>query len=156
MDVIKQQDFEFNIVLEKPLIAHLSTVEDGEPRDSPVWYIWEDDCVWIFGNSKDSFVRRLKKDPLCAVGIVDFDLDKGILRHVGIRGTSYLEDINSARLSRFISKYLGNNAEQWNAWFIKSIVDPLDVMVKIVPKSMVAKDVSFFKTGPDLARTYSS
>ena len=36
-----QNDFDIVQVLEKPLMAHLSTVEGGEPRDSPVWFLWE-------------------------------------------------------------------------------------------------------------------
>jgi len=151
MNIVKQKDFEFDLVLQKPLMAHLSTVEADEPRDSPVWFIWEDDSLWIFGTSEDSFVRRLKEEPRCAIGIVDFNLDKGVLRHVGIRGTSNIEDVDPNRLFRFVSKYLGDDKEKWNKWFVKNIVDPLDVMVKITPKSMVSKDVSFFKTGPDLA-----
>lgn len=100
---------------------------------------------------KDSFVRRLKQEPRCALGVVDFDLDKGVLRHVGIRGSSHLEVVDHDRLFRFVSKYLGKDRENWNEWFVNNIVEPLDVMVRITPKSMVAKDVSFFKTGPGLA-----
>ncbi|MFZ0566360.1 MAG: pyridoxamine 5'-phosphate oxidase family protein [Chlamydiales bacterium] len=151
MSLAKRKDFEFDVVLQKPLMAHLSTVEVDEPRDSPVWFIWEDDCVWIFGTSEDSFVRRLKTEPRCALGIVDFDLDKGVLKHVGIRGISEVGSIDNDRLNRFVAKYLGDDKTKWNEWFVENIVDPLDIMVKITPKSMVAKDVSFFRTGPDLA-----
>ncbi|MGA8164761.1 MAG: pyridoxamine 5'-phosphate oxidase family protein [Waddliaceae bacterium] len=146
-----QKDFEIDSVLKKPLMAHLSTVEDGEPRDSPVWFIWENSFLWIFGITEDSFIMRLKKEPCCAVGTVDFDLEKGILRHVGIRGKAQLSNIDNDRLKRFVSKYLGNDKQKWNSWFVKNIVDPLDVMVQITPKTIVAKDVSFFKTGPNLA-----
>lgn len=66
-------------------------------------------------------------------------------------GTSQIGNIDHDRLYRFVSKYLGKDEEKWNEWFIKNIVDPLDVMVQITPKSIVAKDVSFFKTGPELA-----
>ncbi|GAB4229226.1 MAG: hypothetical protein Tsb0021_06940 [Chlamydiales bacterium] len=69
MSLAKQKDFEFDVVLQKPLMAHLSTVEVDEPRDSPVWFILEEDCVWIFGTSKDSFVRRLEEEPRCATSI---------------------------------------------------------------------------------------
>ena len=47
-----QKDFEIEDMLCKPLMAHLSTVDDGAPRDSPVWFLWEDSCLWIFGTSK--------------------------------------------------------------------------------------------------------
>lgn len=82
---------------------------------------------------------------------MDFDLDKGVLRHVGIRGTSQEGPIEHNRLYRFVSKYLGDDKEKWNEWFVKNIVDPLDVMVQLTPKSIVANDGSFFKTGPELA-----
>ncbi len=45
MSLAKQKDFEFDVVLQKRLMAHLSTVEVDEPRDSPVWFIWEEDSV---------------------------------------------------------------------------------------------------------------
>ncbi|MDP1608471.1 MAG: pyridoxamine 5'-phosphate oxidase family protein [Chlamydiales bacterium] len=146
-----QKDFEIDTVLSKPLMAHLSTVADGEPRDSPVWFIWEDSSMWIFGTENDSFIKRLHKEPRCAIGIVKFNLDQGILKHVGFRGVSKIHPTDQDRLSRFVSKYLGNNKLEWNKWFLKNIVNPLDAMVQIVPTSIVAKNVSFFKTGPDLA-----
>jgi|ERR1700733_14815077 len=146
-----QKDFEIDPILAKPLMAHLSTVEKGEPRDSPVWFIWEETYLWIFGTSADSFVKRLQHEPRCAIGIVDFDLQQGILLHVGMRGLAQLFDVDHARLLRFLSKYLGKDRSTWNQWFIKHIVDPLNVMIKMHPKSIVAKDVSCFKNGPHSA-----
>ena len=146
-----QKDFEIDRVLCKPLMAHLSTVANGEPRDSPVWFVWEQASLWIFGTEKDSFIKRLKREPRCALGVVDFGLQKGILKHVGIRGIAKIHPMDQIRLRRFVSKYLGENSSDWNKWFMANIVDPLNVMVQIVPISIVAKDVSFFKTGPNLA-----
>lgn len=148
--MLAQKDFEIDTVLSKPLMAHLSTVDEGEPRDSPVWFIWEESFLWIFGIDKDSFIKRLGKESRCAVGIVDFDLSKGILKHVGIRGKAKLSNIDHGRLIRFVSKYLGDDKCEWNSWFIANIVNPLNVMVQVTPESIVAKDVSFFKTGPHL------
>ncbi len=146
-----QKDFDIDTVLDKPLIAHLSTVHQGEPRDSPVWFLWEGSYVWIFGTEDDSFIKRLQEKPLCAIGIVDFDVQKGVLKHVGIRGSVIIDKVDHKRLNRFVSKYLGSNSDAWNKWFVINIVDPLNVMVQITPNSIVAKDVSFFKTGPNLA-----
>jgi len=146
-----QKDFEIDEVLRKPLIAHLSTVEKGIPRDSPVWFLWEESSLWIFGTEGDSFVKRLRMEPRCAAGIVEYDLEKGILKHVGIRGTAALEELDKERLMRFVSKYLGEDRKNWNPWFVANVVNPLDAMINIIPESIVAKNVSFFKTGPDLA-----
>ncbi len=149
--IFAQKDFEIEDVLCKPLMAHLSTVDDGAPRDSPIWFLWEDSCLWIFETSKDSFVKRLQAEPKCAAGIVEYDLEKGILKHVGIRGKAFLASCNRDRLMRFVTKYLGEDKQNWNPWFVENVVDPLDVMIKVVPESIVAKNVSFFKTGLDLA-----
>lgn len=146
-----QQDFDIMAVLDRPLMAHLSTLDGNEPRESPVWFIWEEYCLWLFGTSKDSFIRRLREEPRCAVGVVDFDLKSGILRHVGIRGAADVLPIDSLRLNRFVSRYLGENRAEWNEWFVANVVDPLDAMVRVTPGSVVAKDVSYFKTGPELA-----
>ena len=83
-----QKELEIDEVLRKPLMAHLSTVEKGSSRDSPVWFLWEESSLWIFGTSEDSFVKRLRAEPKCAAGIVEYNLEKGILKHVGIRGTA--------------------------------------------------------------------
>ncbi len=144
-----QQDFQTETVLDKPLMAHLSTVENEEPRDSPVWFVWENSCIWVFGTNEDSFIKRLEKNTNCAIGVVDFDLQKGILKHVGIRGSAKISEIDHNRLHRFLSKYLGTNSDEWNNWFIDNIANPLNKMVQITPKTIVAKDVSFFKTGPN-------
>lgn len=149
--IFAQKDFEIEDVLCKPLMAHLATVDDGTPRDSPVWFLWEDSSLWIFGTSADSFVKRLQAEPKCAAGIVEYNLEKGILKHVGIRGAASFASCDKERLMRFVAKYLGENRQDWNSWFIENIVDPLNVMIKITPHSIVAKNVSFFKTGPDLA-----
>lgn len=72
-------------------------------------------------------------------------MERGTLKHVGVRGVAELNKIDRDRLNRFLSKYLGADPKQWSSWFIVNIVDPLTVMVKVTPQSIVAKDVSFFK-----------
>ncbi len=98
----------------------------------------------------DSFIKRLRKKPQCAVSVVEFDVHQGILKHVGIRGVSAMYPVDVSRLHRFLAKYLGEDKSHWNPWFIKNIADPLNVMVQITAQSIVAKNVSFFKTGPNL------
>lgn len=138
-------DFPIVRVLSKPLMLHLATDCREGPRSSPLWFLYEEKKIWLFGTSNDSFVNRLKEDARCALSVVDFNLDKGILLHVGMRGKAVLHSIDKKRLYRFVGKYLGNNPTSWNAWFRKSIVEPIDVMISIDPTSTVSKDVSFFK-----------
>lgn len=132
-------------------MAHLATASPDGPRDSPVWFLFEDDRFWLIGTNRDSFVHRLRAEPRCALGIVDFDARAGILRHLGIRGRAAIGPMQPARLNRLLERYLGPDEAEWNAWFQANVVEPLDVMIEITSTSTVAKDASFFRTGPALA-----
>lgn len=147
-----RRDFDIREVLEKPLMANLASLASEGPRASPLWFLWEEEMLWLIGRRTDSFVRRLAADERCALAIVDFDAAAGILRHVGIRGTARLVPLDRGRLDRLLARYLGPDPDLWNRWFIANIADPLDVMIAVAPESITAKDVSYFRTGPDLAR----
>lgn len=77
----------------------------------------------------------------------------GILRHVGIRGQAEIRGLDEARLHRLLARYLGPERTEWNAWFKANVVEPLDLMIRLTPVSVVARDMSYFKTGPTLAST---
>ena len=147
-----RHDFDVRIVLDKPLMAHLASNSPKGPRDSPLWFLWEEDAIWLIGNSNDTFPRRLEAEPRCAVGIVDYQVERGILRHVGVRGMAQVHhEMDRSRLHRLLHRYLGPNVELWNPWFVEHVVDKLDRMICITPSSVVAKDMSYFQTGPMLA-----
>lgn len=135
-------------VLQKPLMAHLATGSPDGPRHSPVWFLWEDDAVWLIGNHRDSFPRRIKRDGRCAIGVVDFDLPGGTLVHVGMRGVAEVVPLDPARLYRLLSRYLGHAPSEWNADFQHRVIDHLDLMVRFVPSSVVARDQSYFTAHP--------
>jgi hypothetical protein len=95
-------------ILARPLFAHLATASERGPRESPVWFLWEV-ALWIIGNYKtDSFPSRIEREPRCAVGIVDFDISAGVVRHVGFRGHAHLEPHDSDRMRRLLSRYMAN------------------------------------------------
>jgi hypothetical protein len=89
-----------------------------------------------------------RHDPGCAVGIVEFDLARGLLRHVGMRGTGTIDSLDRARLHRLLSRYLGADEAAWNPRFRASVIDRLDLMVRIEPASIVARDQSYFSNVP--------
>lgn len=137
-------DFDIDVFLQQPLIAHLATASPDGPRDSPLWFLWEAQELWLVGNNRDSFPKRIQAEPLCAVGIVEFDLKRGRLRHVGIRGTGSVEALDAGRLYRFLTRYVGKNQADWNARFRAQVIDRLELMVRIKPSSIVARDQSYF------------
>ncbi|HEY2865376.1 MAG TPA: pyridoxamine 5'-phosphate oxidase family protein [Casimicrobiaceae bacterium] len=137
-------DFDVDVFLQQPLVAHLATASPEGPRESPVWFLWEAGELWLVGNQRDSFPKRIQVEPRCAVGIVEFNLSRGRLRHVGIRGTGSIEAMDRGRLYRFLSRYLGENEAKWNPSFRSRVIDRLDLMVRVRPLSVVARDQSYF------------
>jgi hypothetical protein len=114
-------DFNPEEVLGLPLMANLATVsEDGEPRNAPMWFIWEDNAIWLLGSKDSSSVKRIIMNPKCAVEIVQFDNESGVLLHLGLRGEASIEPMSPALFHRLLKKYLGNE-QNWNPWFIESI-----------------------------------
>ena len=148
------QHFDPNEILLLPLMANLATVSANGPRNAPVWFIWEDNRLWMPGTTSGSTVRRLEKNAQCAVEIVHYDNKAGILLHLGFRGNATIEASAPDRFKRLLSKYLGNKEAAWNQWFIDNIAridDPDGRMISLSPQSTFTNNVSFFRTGPELA-----
>jgi hypothetical protein len=130
--------------LSRPLFAHLATLAPEGPRDSPVWFLWEDECVWIIGSTRtDSFPGRLRRDARCAVGIVDFIRERGIVHHVGIRGRAVVEPFDPERARRLLTRYLGSAEADWDKRFVDTLADDDNVFVRVVPETVVARDASY-------------
>lgn len=148
------REFDPNELLDRPLMANLATISgDGAPRNAPVWFLWEDGAIWLLGSSTGSSVKRLAADPRCAVEIVHFVNEEGVLLHLGLRGSASIEPICPDRFKRVLRKYLGDEA-RWNEWFIENIAridDPGGRMIRLVPDSIFTNNVSYFRTGPDMA-----
>lgn len=137
-------DFPLEDVLSRPLMAHLATASAEGPRDSPVWFLWEDGVMWFVARSVDRFPKRIRETPKCSVGVVDFNLQRGTLRHVGMRGTAEVAPVDKARLHRLLARYLGEDPEGWSSTFTRGVIDKLDLMVRFRPTSIVARDQSYF------------
>ena len=77
-------EFDLDEFLAQPLVAHLATASAQGPRESPLWFLWEEQCIWLTGTTRDSFPKRIANDCRAAIGFVDFALEAGVLRHVGM------------------------------------------------------------------------
>ena len=110
--------------------------------------------MWMPGTAAGSSVQRLEENSQCAVEIVHYHNEAGILLHLGFRGNATIEASSTDRFKRLLSKYLGNNEASWNHWFIENIAridDPDGRMISLAPQSTFTNNVSFFRTGPELA-----
>lgn len=130
-------------LLSRPLFAHLATVSEYGPRESPVWFLWEGGALWIIGNYEtDSFPKRVEREPRCAVGIVDFDAAKGLVQHVGFRGRASLEPHDAARMRQLLSRYMGA-IERWDQRFVEILDDTDYIFVRFEPETAVVRDQSY-------------
>lgn len=141
-------------VLALPVIANLATVSsEGAPCNAPSWFIWEDDAIWLLGSTGSSSVKRIENNPKCAIELVHFEIEAGIMLHLGFRGRASIEPNSPARFRRLLNKYIGDE-NKWNSWFIDNIAmieSPSGRFIRLKPESIFTNNVSFFKSGPDLA-----
>lgn len=147
-------DFEPSELLSRPLMANVATVStDGAPRNAPMWFIWEDGAIWMPGSTTTSSIGRIAHNPHCAIEIVDFDNEAGILLHLGLRGQATIEPNSIVRFKRLLEKYLGAE-KTWNPWFIENIAKIEAAgsrFIKLKPDSFFTANVSYFRSGPKLA-----
>jgi hypothetical protein len=131
--------------LTRPLFGHLSTTSEDGPRDSPVWFLWEERALWIIGSiHTDTFPARIARDARCAVGIIDFDRESGRVEHVGLRGRATVEPFDAGRAQRLLTRYLGTNQSAWDERFLHTLNgQDQEVLVRFVPETAVARDVSY-------------
>ena len=150
MRVIRDRSRTVNLdeLLARPLFAHLATASDEGPRDSPVWFLWEEGHIWILGSrTSDSFPTRLDNDPRCAVGVVDFDIATGRVEHVGFRGRATVEPLDRKRAKRLLVRYLGPDEVEWDPRFRETLIDADTVLIRVRPETVVARDVSYTTGG---------
>src|SRR6516162_9043289 len=97
--------FNLDEFLARPLYAHLAHNSEHGPRESPVWFHWDGQAIWIIGGS--SFPTNLKRDPRCALGIVDWDPCKGLSHHVGMRGIAEVLPFDTTMARTIFRRYFG-------------------------------------------------
>ena len=133
--------FDLDEFLSRPLFAHLSTASDDGPRESPVWFLWQNGVVWIIGG--ESFPKNVQGEPRVAIGFVDFNPETGRLHHVGMRGVAAVLPYSQETASLIVQKYCGP-AEHWDRRFddIRSGECALP-MIRFVPKTVVMRDQSY-------------
>lgn len=143
-------EIDLNEVLDRRLIAHLSTSTEEGPRHSPVWFLWEDEQLWILANrDRRTFPDRIEREPVCAIGIVDFDPVTGRLHHVGFRGKASIEPLDPARAERLLGRYFQAPTDAWNR---ERFGDPREwgdemVFVRFSPTTVVVRDQSYIPPG---------
>jgi PPOX class probable F420-dependent enzyme len=123
--------------LARPLLGRLATASpDGQPHVAPVWFLWEDGCVWISSYKSTRKIIDLKRNPKCAI-VVDVEESQGGLTAVTIEGSAELvsdpHEETRAMIARIYTKYLGVDgilAAEPQSW----LNSPENLLIKITPK----------------------
>jgi len=138
--------FDLNEFLSRPLFAHLAHVGEQGARESPVWFHWDGKAVWIIGGT--SFPKNLKREPICAVGIVDWDLATGRLHHVGFGGNGEVVPFDPQMARTIFRKYFGFPDErEWDERFTDVLTGGLGLeLVRFVPATVIMRDQSYTPT----------
>ena len=138
--------FDLEEFLSRPLYAHLAHNSDRGPRESPVWFHWDGRAVWIIGGT--SFPANLKRDPRCALGIVDWDPATGLSHHVGMRGKADVLPFDRAMAKAVFQRYFGPDERDWDPRFddAANSADSDLTMVRFTPETVVVRDQSYTPT----------
>lgn len=146
MEVVENTlDVDLEVFLDRPLFCFLATTENGAPRISPLWFLWENGCIWIIADARKTYPERVTQNDEAALAIVNFELATGTVEHVGMRGQATVEPHDPARAERLLSKYLGPEKDGWDE---SRFPDPSGwgdemVMIRFVPETVVARDQSY-------------
>jgi Pyridoxamine 5'-phosphate oxidase len=134
--------FDLEEFLSRPLYAHLAHNSDDGPRESPVWFHWDGTAIWIIGGT--SFPANLKRDPRCALGIVDWDPATGRSHHVGVRGTAEVLPFDGSMARMIFRRYFGVDEGDWDRRFDDVFTGEHGLeMVRITPETVVMRDQSY-------------
>ncbi len=137
--------FELDEFLSRPLYAHLAHNSDQGPRESPVWFHWDGQALWIIGGT--SFPANLKRDPRCALGIVDWDPPTGLSQHVGFRGRAEVLPFDAGMARTNFRRYFGPDESVWDRRFDDVFTGELGLeMVRIIPETAVIREQSYQPT----------
>ena len=130
--------------LARPLFCFLGTSSpEGHPRISPLWFLWEDEHIWIIADTTGkSYPRRVERSPETAVAIVDFDVETGLVQHVGMRGQANLTPLDERRTYRLLRRYLGDDPDEWDPRFADLNPERWS-FIEFSPETVVARDQSF-------------
>lgn len=135
--------------LERPLFCFLATSsEDGAPRVTPLWYLWEDRSLWIIANyGEKTYPHRVEREARVDVAIVEFDPTSGRVWHVGMRGRATVEPFDEDLAVRLLSRYLGPDQAAWDGRF-RGPWDDRWRLLQVEPTTVLARDQSYEVSPP--------
>ena len=123
--------------LTRPLFAHLATTSKTGPYTTPLWFSWEAGSIWLIGNlSSDPFPAHIAREPRCAISIMDFERQCGLVQHVELRGRAIVERWDQARALRLTRRYLGLRTAEWDPRLCARLEHVDNVLIRFAPEAV--------------------
>ena len=118
-------------------LARIATVKpNGAPHVSPVWYLWENNQLFIAIPRSSVKTRNIKKNNKVAVTIDSNIGPKGII----IEGTAELEELGEEIELRLIQRYV--SPENLDKYVEYAHADLPSVLLRIRPEKTITWDYS--------------
>ena len=117
------------------LNLQLGTIDEkGEPNIHPIWYIFENDRIYVATSKKSKKAKNSLRQKL-----VYFSIDDESFPYKGVKGkgtVKSLEDINyNVKIAeKIITKYMGNLENDLAKWIINEIRQGNEAVLEINPK----------------------
>ena len=112
----------------------------------PVWFLWEEGCLWWPTGKWSKLEELLESDPQAAVVVDTCDFDNGRVFQLNASGRVEVGSADPDRMLRLFAKYLGSDRALWDRRF-----DPHEEglrMVRLRPERLSARDLSYSVSGP--------
>jgi hypothetical protein len=134
---IAMSDQEMIDFLSESNLARIATVKpSGAPHVSPVWYLWENNQLFIAIPRNSVKTRNIKKNNKVAVTIDSNIGPKGII----IEGTAELEELGEEIELRLIQRYV--SPENLDKYVEYAHADLPSVLLRIRPEKTITWDYS--------------
>ncbi len=145
---MSESPFDVDQFLGQALTARIAT---SGPTIRPVWYLWEGGAFWVLTGPWARLLSQVQQDPEVALVVDVCELGSGLVRQVIARGRVDILPFDIPRGRRKLTRYLGPDESKWDRRFVHYLLDdPPDrgtVWLKMVPRSLVAKDLSYLPSG---------
>ena len=123
--------------LDRPLNAIVATLrQDGAASQSVVWYVRDDDTVWISVRPESVKARHIDADPRISVLVLSTD-GGGYLR---IEGTAARDgEVDDDARRALIGRYVG--ADRAASWMAEHALPSPNALIRITPTRVIEHNI---------------
>ncbi len=127
---------EIEAFLSEPIVAVLSTLDaEGQPRQAPIWFHWDDGAAYMFTGRRTLKWRNLQRDPRASLCV-----DKREPPYSAVILEGAVEESDQSLYDHVLKMALGYYGEQKGREFAEGYRDnPRAVLFKLTPQRIVSQ-----------------